>query len=222
MTTLLLIGDSHLARLSESHVRHLAAACGTSQVVREAVPGATSLDITSQLDQTSPPAPAFALISVGSNDAAGETCVALDLYRSSLGEVLHRLRRANVVVLGPPPVSEARVDHDRTNARLAAYAAAAAEVATEHHAAFVPTNAVLGNDLDELLEDDGLHLSAHGYEKIVAALADALWRLSRSGPGLRPAVRADGSHGQRTETAAHQHGRQHVAGTMPTGNHDRD
>ncbi len=69
------------------------------------------------------------------------------------------------------------MDGDRTNAGLAAYAAAASDAATEHLATYVRTDVVLGGEgtaLEQLLEDDGLHLSAQGYARVVAALADAL------------------------------------------------
>lgn len=175
MTTLLLLGDSHLALMSEADVELLAAASGAHQVVRAAVSGSTSRDLSSQLDEAASIPPAHAVISVGSNDVAlGATHVSLTDYRRNLGDALHRLRPAFVAVLGPPPVSEARAERDRTNADLAAYAAAASDAATEHLAAYVRTDAVLGADLDRLLEDDGLHLSALGYDKVVAALADAL------------------------------------------------
>jgi lysophospholipase L1-like esterase len=174
MTTLLLLGDSHLAWMSEPDVRLLAAACDATEVARVAVAGSTSLDLSGQLDGTGEESPEYAVISVGSNDAAaGDSRVALRGYREALGSALDRLGSAYVVVLGPPPVIEARRD-DLTNAELAAYAAAASDAATEHLATYIRTDAVLDTDLDEVLVEDGLHLSARGYDKIVAALADAL------------------------------------------------
>ncbi len=176
MTTLVLLGDSHLALMGEADVRRLAAACGADDVARAAVSGSTSADVAAQLAETV--VPAYAVISVGSNDVAtGDTHVPLSAYRTHLGETLQRLSPAYVVVLGPPPVLEARVDGDRTNAGLAAYAAAASDAATEHLATYVRTDVVLGGEgtaLEQLLEDDGLHLSAQGYARVVAALADAL------------------------------------------------
>lgn len=175
MTTLLLLGDSHLALMSDADVELLAAACGARQVVGAAVSGSTSSDLSGQIDAATPTPPAYAVISVGSNDVAlGDAHVPLAEYRTNIGTTLHRLSPAYIVVLGPPPVIEARVEHGRTNADLAAYAAAASDAATEHLATYVRTDAVLGADLDRLLEDDGLHLSARGYEKVVAALAEAL------------------------------------------------
>ena len=174
MTTLLLLGDSHLDWMSEPDVRLLAAACGATEVARAAVAGSTSLDLAGQLDGAGPKTPEYAVISVGSNDAAaGEDHVSLRDYREALGSALDRLGSAYVVVLGPPPVIEARRD-DLTNIELAAYAAAASDAATEHLATYVRTDTVLDTDLDELLMEDGLHLSARGYDKVVAALADAL------------------------------------------------
>ena len=162
--------------MSDADVELLAAACGgTRQVVRAAVSGSTSSDLSGQIDAATTTPPVYAIISVGSNDVApADAHVSLAEYRTNLGTMLQRLSPAYVVVLGPPPVIEARVEHGRTNADLAAYAAAASDVATEHLATYVRTDAVLGADLDQLLEDDGLHLSARGYEKVVAALAEAL------------------------------------------------
>lgn len=174
---LLLIGDSHLAYLTDADVRLLADACAADRVVRAAVPGATSTDLAGQLDAHAAEAPDVALVSVGSNDAAPTvTHVPVHAYRDALDSALQRLDGAHVVVLGPPPVDESPLgnDSDRTNDELARYVAAASEVAAERLASFVPTATVLAGADDDVLVEDGLHLSRYGYDTLLAVLAEVL------------------------------------------------
>jgi len=173
VTTLLLLGDSHLAHLAEDHVRTLAAAGSADEVVRAAVGGATSLDLAGQLDQHPVERPVRVVISVGANDAApGDTHVSVPAYRAALDAVLDRLDGTAVVVLGPPPVDERRLEHDpdRTNAELATYAAAARSTATEHGGTYVDTADALCSADADVLVDDGLHLSRAGYEALLPVL----------------------------------------------------
>lgn len=177
MSTLLLLGDSHLALLPEACVRALGDACGAGAVVRAAVGGATSLDLAGQLDAQAADRPHAVVISVGSNDAApGETHhVPLPDYRAALAGALRRLEGIGVVVLGSPPVDEARLETPgRTNSELAAYSAAAADVAARHGAAYVRTAHLLGSADGEVLVGDGLHLSENGYLALLPALVEAL------------------------------------------------
>lgn len=166
----LLLGDSHLARVRRARLRRLEAAADR-RVLNAAVGGTSTLELARQVEEV--PAVDVALLSVGTNDAAPWKQVPLDRFGESLAALLPRIDAVRVVYVGSPGVDEGRLTrtNDRTNSRLREYVEVAAEVVTAHGGAFLDTAALLVAVEEDVFEDDGVHLNRAGYDRLLPALA---------------------------------------------------
>jgi lysophospholipase L1-like esterase len=167
---MLLLGDSHLARIRRARLRRLEAA-GGHRVSNVAIGGASVLELDDQLDGA--PSAAVALVSVGTNDAAPWKQVPLETFARTLAGALPRVPASRLVYVGSPGVAEERLAgaNDRTNARLREYVDVAAETVRAYGGEFLDTAALLARVDDDVFEDDGVHLNKAGYDVLLAALA---------------------------------------------------
>lgn len=158
-----LVGDSHLTETSPSRptvkLPPRLRRCGLDVVV-VAAGGADSRAV---LHQQIPGDTDWALFSVGTNDAAPWKGVDLDEFAANCDLILVNAGAKKLLVLGPGPVVERGVTGERTNERLAAYAAVLRRAAGAHSAVFVPMTDLLD---DSDLVDDGVHFSDSGYSKL--------------------------------------------------------
>lgn len=120
-------------------------------------------DSRAVLHQQIPGEADWALLSVGTNDAAPWKSVDLDEFAANCDRILVNTGARKRLVLGPGPLVERGVTGERTNKRLAAYATVLQRAAVAHSAPFVPMTDVLD---DSDLADDGVHFSDSGYRKL--------------------------------------------------------
>ena len=158
-----LVGDSHLTETSPrtptAKLPPRLRRWGLDVVV-VATGGADSRAV---LHQQIPGEADWALLSVGTNDAAPWKSVDLDEFAANCDRILLNAEAKKRLVLGPGPVVERGVAGERTNKGLAAYTAVLQRAAIAHSALFVPMTDLLdGSDL----ADDGVHFNHSGYRKL--------------------------------------------------------
>lgn len=179
MRSVLLLGDSHLAKLSKPSVTTLENLIGDVVVHNAAMGGADSADVARRAPLLAQISWDGVVISVGTNDLAPWKRVPVPDFTDNLRLVLTVFARARVVVLGPPPVDETlQVGSCRRTADLVhVYAAAARQIADDLHATFLDIAALLNAGVERgspTHVTDGVHLSPASYDQLLPALAHAL------------------------------------------------
>lgn len=164
----LLLGDSHLARLGPDDLVGLAA-----RVTNAAVGGALATDLAGQLAAIDLGTHDAVVVSVGTNDAAPWQQVPLDDFGRTLAASLPPLP---LVYVAPPGVDEARTRRgvDRTVALLARWSAVGRAVVERAGGVVVETPVLLAPLGSAAFVDDGLHLTRAAYDLLVPAIAEAL------------------------------------------------
>lgn len=170
MPDLVLLGDSHLARVRKARLRALEQATGL-RVVNLAVGGATAPDLAVQVSEVRDPG--VVAISVGTNDAAPWKQVPHVEFERALGAAVAALDGVALVHLGSPGVDEVRLPGpgDRTNARIATYDDTARRTVTGAGGASVDLRAALLATGEDCFELDGVHLDHRGYRVLLDELA---------------------------------------------------
>jgi len=182
MPALLLLGDSHLARIAGPRLEELQRRTGHT-VRNRAVGGATAADllpqVTAAMTEGPPEVPTRVVLSVGTNDAAPPQRLPRPDFGRALVAALDALERvapaAEVIHLAAPGVDEGLLgDGDLTNADVRLYVEAAREVVEARGGRVVDIAADLART-PGAFEADGVHLSDAGY----AVLLDQLVRAVR-------------------------------------------
>lgn len=170
----LLLGDSHLARLGRS-----VPTLGPG-VANRARGGAFSRDLAGQLAGFAAAGPGLAgleaaVVSVGTNDAAPWKPVPLSEGVACLASVVAALP-CPVVLLAPPGVDEPRLvrAEDRTNERVAEHRDAFASVVLRAGGRVVDSPALLAPLGPLAFLDDGVHLTPAAYGLVLPEVADAI------------------------------------------------
>jgi len=170
--TILLLGDSHLARLRILGQDSLEALAGT-QVENRAVGGSTVQALPGQaagLDLSSYDA---VVVSLGTNDAAHWGDVPLADFRARLASVVDSAARW--VAVTTPGVDGARTpDGRRSNDVMAGYADALASVVEGAGGVTVPSRDVIASLGSDGFQDDGFHLTPSAYDLLLPAIAKAV------------------------------------------------
>lgn len=191
---LVLLDDSHLARLDRMKIAGLEAALHHRVVVHNhAFGGATSDDLRARAGFEGAVPGARLLVSIGTNDLAPWKQVPLARFASNVALCLERWGGTRATVLGPPIVDEERQARlrggfGRTNALVAAYSDAMRAAVAAAGAQWTDPAAALGS-AGPVHEDDGVHLNEHGYEVVLQQVARVIagkeQGLSGSGPRAR-------------------------------------
>ncbi|WP_110182541.1 SGNH/GDSL hydrolase family protein [Nocardioides solisilvae] len=169
----LLLGDSHLARLGP---RVPALGAG---VVNRARGGASSRDLAGQVAAARADAVGgrydAAVVSVGTNDAAPWKQVPLEECASLLAAAVADLP-CPVVLLAPPGVDEARLtrERDRTEAVVAHYRARLSRVVLASDGRVVAPPGLLAPLGPDAFLADGVHLTPAAYDVLLPAVAAAV------------------------------------------------
>lgn len=169
MVRIVLLGDSHLARIKRELPRF-----GES-VLNAAVGGATVLDLAAQADSAVLTAEDVVVVSVGTNDGAPWNNVPVNDFHRSLTDFVLSRRVRTWVVMAPPGVDQSRVGTDeRTNAVLDAYWCATTAVADSASARLLDSRALVRPLGSRAFDGDGVHLSGEGYRLLLPALVEAV------------------------------------------------
>jgi len=162
--SVLVLGDSHLARVGPALVAQLPDA-----TVR-AFGGAVATDFAAQADGLDLAAYDVVVVSIGTNDA-GWRDVPLDVFTREVEGLLARVP-GRVVLVTSPGADEARAP-GWSNAKLAEFATAAATRVRAAGGTVVDTPALLEPLGHGAFLDDGFHLTAAAYDLLLPALGDA-------------------------------------------------
>lgn len=176
MTRVVLLGDSHLARLGEAPGG--LGPDGVETVRNAAVGGAGAGDLLDQARAAGTTADDVLVVSVGTNDAAPWTQPDLDGYTEALRRFVDEVDATRVVLLVAPGVDEARLSGpaDRTGRGVAAYAERAAALLGAAGAEVLEAWVLLAPLRERAFVDDGVHLSDEAYDVLLPALREAIAR----------------------------------------------
>lgn len=176
MTRVVLLGDSHLARL-----RRDLPGLGDGEIVNAAEGGAVAADLVPQAARVGVGSADVAVVSVGTNDAAPWKQVPLDRTLDDVRRFLGRPPARRLVYLAPPGVDGARLtgEGDRTAEVVSGYAEAISALFAARHAVVVDTPTLLAPIGSDAFADDGVHLSGRGYALVVPALRQAVAAAAR-------------------------------------------
>lgn len=166
MTTYLL-GDSHLAALGPT-----IPALG-SGVVNLSVGGAVAQDLGCQLHGVLLPEDAALVVSIGTNDADPTRGLALEAFGAVIDAfVAARPGHLWVYVASPGCVGD--IDPTWTAAGMARYSARAGTAFAAAGGVVLDTPTILDPLGADAFDEDRLHLSTHGYDALLPAVAEAL------------------------------------------------
>lgn len=169
MVRIVLLGDSHLARVRRELPR-----LGET-VVNAAVGGATVRDLEAQAKGSVLSSDDVVVVSVGTNDGTPWNNVPVHDFQQALTEFLIPRRVRTWVVMAPPGVDESRAGTSgRTNAVLNAYWGATTVVADAACARLLDSRALIQPLGSQAFDRDGVHLSGEGYRLLLPALAAAV------------------------------------------------
>jgi lysophospholipase L1-like esterase len=171
--TILLLGDSHLARLRTIGGQDRLEELGGAPVDNRAVGGSTVRDLPGQADGLDLSSYDAVVVSLGTNDAAPWGAVPLDDFRAGLSAVVDA--SARWVALTTPGVDAARTpDGGRGNDVMAEYADALAAVVEGVGGVALRSRDVIAPLGGDGFVEDGFHLSPSAYDRLLPAVAEAV------------------------------------------------
>lgn len=175
----MLLGDSHLAKMTKPLVTALEAQLQGTTVYNCAMGGADRTDILSRAPLLASIPWDGVVVSVGTNDLAPWKQVPVAEFDANLRATLQLFRADRVIVLGPPPVDEDAQPgpHRRMNDLVRRYSTAAKQVADDSGATDLDTGVLLQNLTEAgppIHAHGGVHLSPASYDVLIAGLARAL------------------------------------------------
>lgn len=173
MTRVVLLGDSHLARLPSGLGRL------GHPVVNAAVAGAGAADLLGQARGAGIGPDDVLVVSIGTSDAGPGHLLPLEQFADALRSFLDEVTPAQLVLVVPPGVDEARLSGDRTNRGVAAYAERAAALFAATGAQVLEAWVLLAPLRERAYAEDGLHLSSEGYDVLLPALCEAVEAAAR-------------------------------------------
>ena len=171
--TILLLGDSHLARLRDLGQDDLEALLGTP-VENRAVGGSTVRALPGQaagLDLSSYDA---VVVSLGTNDAGQWGDVPLADFRPRLASVVGSVATRWVAVTTPGVDGASTPDGRRSNDVMSGYADALASVVEGAGGVTVWSRDVIASLGSDGFQDDGFHLTPSAYDLLLPAIAKAV------------------------------------------------
>ena len=169
MSEVLLLGDSHLARIRGERTRRIERET-RCRVINAAVGGANSLDLADQANGHR--SADTVVVSVGTNDAAPWKEVPLLYFERALASLLAGLPGARLIYITSPGVDERRLvgPGDRTNTAIRRYTTVAARIFADHGGTTLDVRFALSGLRFEVYEPDGVHLTHLAYEHVLTEL----------------------------------------------------
>jgi len=165
---LLILGDSHLARVSADESHRLA-----DEVVNRAFGGAFASDLSDQLGDLDPTSFDAVVVSVGTNDGAPWKAAPRAEFRHQLEELVEHWPGARWVFVRSPGCDD-RYSGDRLDHVLGAYADLAAAIFLGAGGLTVDTPAALAALGAAAFTADGVHLTDAAHGLLLARIAEVL------------------------------------------------
>ncbi|RJS46945.1 SGNH/GDSL hydrolase family protein [Nocardioides cavernaquae] len=162
--SVLVLGDSHLARVGPALVAQLPDA-----TVR-AFGGAVATDFATQVDGLDLAAYDVVVVSIGTNDA-GWREVPLDVFTREIEALVARVP-GRVVLVTSPGADEVRAQ-GWSNARLTEFARSAAAHVAAARGTVIDTPSLLAPLGPDAFLDDGFHLTSAAYDLLLPTIARA-------------------------------------------------
>lgn len=173
--TILLLGDSHLARLRTTGGQDRLASLLGAPVDNRAVGGSTVRALPRQVAGLALSSYAAVVVSLGTNDGAPWGAVPLEEFRAGIAAVVDAADGGRWVALTTPGVDGARtLDGGRGNDVLVEYADALASVIEGVGGVALRSRDVIAPLGGDGFEDDGFHLPPSAYDLLLPAIAEAV------------------------------------------------
>lgn len=179
--TVLVLGDSHLARALPRHAEI------ADTTVSRAVGGSVATDLPGQVVGLDPTTYAAVVVSIGTNDA-GWRDVALPEFVDAVAWLLDWAGPTPVVLMTSPGCDESAAAGHWSSARLTEYADRAAALVDAAGGHVFDTPAALAPLGADAFVEDGFHLTRAAYDLLLPALCRAVHaaRAARRGAETAP------------------------------------
>lgn len=176
--TVLLVGDSNLARLYDELPDLVPQAFG-ADVESRAAGGAWSGSLRDQIGDRAASGYEAVVVSIGSSDSHIPYGSCPATFRENLSRELERGGRW--IALLPRDLLRALdpSETDEVNARIRTYSGILAELVKAAGGIALDVGAITGSLAPAAYDDDGIHLTREAYEKLVPEIADAIKAVAR-------------------------------------------
>ncbi len=170
-----LIGDSHLARLSNDLGSLVA-----TPVFNAAEAGASIGDAVRQASSMEVDASDIVVLSVGTNDAAPWKQIPLDTFTDGLDQVKDSFDLRRWIYMTPPGVDESRLSgsNNRTNMVMGLYRDEAITVLRSGGASILPALEVIAELGSLAFSSEGVHLTEAAYSLLLPEIAKSIASLT--------------------------------------------
>ncbi len=170
----MLVGDSMLARFTKRRVHHLEQEIGVDSspsVLNCAAGGWDSGDVLQRAHYLARIEAPVVVLSIGMNDCAPSKLVTPEAFASNLGAIRKVFSRASIIGFLPPAINEDPSVNvsGRSNLMLDIYRELMRDALGGESC--LDVNAQLKSSTFEILESDGIHLSAESYNALIPHLA---------------------------------------------------
>lgn len=174
MTSIVLYGDSMLARFTKTRIDRLEHQAGSGAMVLNCAAGGwTSEDGSRRAKAVAELAPDVVVLSFGTNDSVPERRVGPDIFAANVHRIVAAFPLAHVLGLVPPSVMEREGvgPRGRTNSLLAPYRAILRDAVGHDRA--IETDRVLASLAlsGAPVHVDDLHLTDDAYDLVIADMA---------------------------------------------------
>ena len=175
---IVLIGDSHLARLNNDLGSLVA-----TPVIDAAQGGASIGDALRQASSIHVDANDIVVLSIGTNDAAPWKQTSLDAFSDGLDQLKDSFDLRRWIYMTPPGVDESRLSgsSNRTNVVMEIYRDEAITVLRSAGASILPSHEVIAEQGTLAFSSDGVHLTEAAYSLLLPEIAKAIASVMESG-----------------------------------------
>ncbi|EST13728.1 hypothetical protein P343_02450 [Sporolactobacillus laevolacticus DSM 442] len=136
------------------------------RVVNAGIPGETTRQARSRIEELIDDRANWIIILFGSNDASYHKGIPADEFRGNLIAFIQSFHPYRVILVTPPPVIDEKQIGKRENKHIVQYAAIVRDLANAMSLPLIDLYKIMNGrkDLINLLLDDGLHFSHDGYD----------------------------------------------------------
>ncbi|MGX6980089.1 SGNH/GDSL hydrolase family protein [Vagococcus elongatus] len=174
MTKIILFGDSITAGWNEEGITDaltskVAAIFPEDHIINAGIPGDTTSDGLKRLEaHVLRYQPDIVTLFFGANDVAIDRLISLNKYLANMVDIIEKIGPEKVILFSAPYTKQAIRKFDRPLSRCRKFSDGLAELAEEKGLPFVNVLDEMINSerADEWLQEDGLHFSDYGYQRL--------------------------------------------------------